>query len=307
MKATFVLDFETMRHVDLRRAAVFHAVAAAGGIAAASPRLGKSPPAVHHDLKAFEREMGRPLFERVGRRLRLTAAGQALFETVGRALDEVERTRERLSRADPALRPLRLAVVSAFGRYRLAPRLYAGLPPDRPIELVFGAHEAVLSAVATGAVDLGVTYRPVVAAPVQSMPIAREELVLAVPIRMQVPQDLTDLSRTTFATYDEYEFVFGHWFEAVFGAQPDGLRRLDHAGEIEEAMESCAAGRGAIIAPLDLVASANWCDRVRVVRPAGRPSCFNALHLLGLGAALASPDADMIRSLLAQTGQGEDT
>jgi len=148
-----------MRHADLRRAAVFHAVAAAGGIAAASARLGKSPPAIHHDLKRFEAEIGRPLFERVGRNLRLTAAGQALFETVGRALDEVERTRERLSREDPALRPLRLATVSAFGRYRLAPRLYARLPRERPVELVFGTHEAVLEAVASGAVDLGVTYR----------------------------------------------------------------------------------------------------------------------------------------------------
>ncbi len=295
-----------MRHVDLRRAAVFHAVAAAGGIAAASPRLGKSPPAIHHDLKAFEREMGRPLFERVGRHLRLTAAGQALFESVGRALDEVERTRERLSRADPALRPLRLAVVSAFGRYRLAPRLYAGLPADRPIELMFGSHEAVLSAVATGAVDLGVTYRPVTAAPVQSAPIAREELVLAAPAGMEVAEDLAGLSRTVFATYDEYEFVFGHWFETVFGAQPDGLQRLDHAGEIEEAMESCAAGRGAIVAPLDLVRSACWRDRARIVRPAGRPPCFNALHLLGLGAALGSADADTIRSLLAKNGLADN-
>jgi DNA-binding transcriptional LysR family regulator len=295
-----------MRQVDLRRAAVFHAVAAAGGIAAASPRLGKSPPAIHHDLKAFEREIGRPLFERVGRHLRLTAAGQALFETVGRALDEVERTRERLSREDPALRPLRLAVVSAFGRYRLAPRLYARLPPDRPIELIFGAHEAVLAAVSTGAVDLGVTYRPVTAAPVQSRPIAREELVLAAPSRIAVPEDLAALSRTAFATYDEYEFVFGHWFETVFGAQPPTLRRLDHAGEIEEAMESCAAGRGAIIAPLDLVRSTCWGDRVRIVRPAGRPPCFNTLHLLGLGAALGSPDADTIRSLLAEDGEGEE-
>jgi DNA-binding transcriptional LysR family regulator len=188
----------------------------------------------------------------------------------------------------------------------LAPRLYAGLPADRPIELVFGAHETVLAGVSTGAVDLGVTYQPVVAAPVQSAPIAREELVLAVSTRMAVPEDLDGLARTAFATYDEYEFVFGHWFETVFGTQPDALRRLDHAGEIEEAMESCAAGRGAIIAPLDLVQSAGWRDRVRIVRPAGRPACFNTLHLLGLGAALASLDADTIWSLLAENGEREE-
>lgn len=294
-----------MRHADLRRAAVFHAVAAAGGIAAASPRLGKSPPAIHHDLKRFEAEIGRPLFERIGRTLRLTAAGQALFESVGRALDEVERTRWRLGQEDPALRPLRIATVSAFGRYRLAPRLMARLPPDRPLELTFGAHETVLAAVSTGAADLAVTYRPVTAAPVQSTPLAREEIVLAVARDATAPTDLDAMADATFATYDEYEFVFGHWFETVFGRQPDSLRRLDHTGEIEEAIESCAAGRGAIIAPLDLVQAPAWRERVRVVRPPRLPICVNTLHLLGLGAALASADADMIRSASDQNARPE--
>jgi DNA-binding transcriptional LysR family regulator len=296
-----------MRHADLRRAAVFHAVAAAGGIAAASPRLGKSPPAIHHDLKRFEAEIGRPLFERAGRALRLTAAGQALFESVGRALDEVERTRWRLSQEDPALRPLRIATVSAFGRYRLAPRLMRSLPADRPLELTFGTHEAVLAAVSSGAADLGVTYRPVTAAPVQSRPLAEEEIVLAIGKLAVEPADLGAMAATVFTTYDEYEFVFGHWFETVFGRQPDSLRRLDHAGEIEEAMESCAAGRGAIIAPLDLVEAAAWRERVRVIRPAGLPPCLNTLHLLGLGAALASTDADMIRSAVGDSARTEGT
>lgn len=296
-----------MRHADLRRAAVFHAVATAGGIAAASPRLGKSPPAIHHDLKRFEAEIGRPLFERAGRALRLTAAGQALFESVGRALDEVERTRMRLSQEDPALRPLRIATVSAFGRYRLAPRLMASLPATRPLELTFGTHEAVLAAVLNGAADLGVTYRPVTAAPIQSRPLAEEEIVLAVARDAVAPADLAAMTTTTFATYDEYEFVFGHWFETVFGGQPASLRRLDHTGEIEEAMESCAAGRGAIIAPLDLVESATWRERVRVARPLDLPVCVNTLHLLGLGAALASADADMIRSALGQSAGQQGT
>jgi len=175
----------------------------------------------------------------------------------------------------------------------------ASLPTDRPLELTFGAHEAVLAAVSNGAADLAITYRPVIAAPVQSKPLAEEEIVLAVARTASAPTDLDTLAATIFSTYEEYEFVFGHWFETIFGRQPDSLRRLDHTGEIEEAMESCAAGRGAIIAPLDLVVAPAWRERVRVVRPSGRPSCVNTLHLLGLGAALASADADMIRSALA--------
>jgi hypothetical protein len=154
---------------------------------------------------------------------------------------------------------------------------------------------------------LGVTYRPVTAAPVQSKPLADEEIVLAIAGSAVEPADLEAMATTIFATYDEYEFVFGHWFETVFGRQPDSLRRLDHTGEIEEAMESCAAGRGAIIAPLDLVEAPAWRERVRVIRPTGLPPCLNTLHLLGLGATLASADADMIRSALGDSARTEGT
>ena len=51
----------------LRRAVVFHAVGLSGGITAAGERIGKSPPAVHADLRRFEREVGVALTERVGR------------------------------------------------------------------------------------------------------------------------------------------------------------------------------------------------------------------------------------------------
>lgn len=56
----------------------FHEVARSGSVTAAARRLGRSQPAVSHRLRALERDMGVPLFEKVGRALRLTDYGRRL-------------------------------------------------------------------------------------------------------------------------------------------------------------------------------------------------------------------------------------
>jgi DNA-binding transcriptional LysR family regulator len=98
-----------MEGADLRRAAVFHAVARAGGISAAARAIGRSPPAVHAELRRFERDVGVVLMERSGRALRLTPPGRKFYETIGRALAEIEEVRAHLSTAHLADLPLRLA------------------------------------------------------------------------------------------------------------------------------------------------------------------------------------------------------
>src|SRR3954467_4652957 len=129
-----------MQRAALRRAAVFHAIASTGSIAGAAARVGKSAPAVHHDLKCLEAELGRPLFDRVGRKLRLTPAARYLHESLSRSLDEIERELARFAGSPEAGQTLRLACVSGFARYRLAPRLFARAGTPRP-ELVIRSHQ----------------------------------------------------------------------------------------------------------------------------------------------------------------------
>jgi len=283
---------------ELRRAAVFHAVASEGGIAAAARRLGKSAPAVHHDLKRFEADTGHALFERAGRGLKLTAAGRLLHATIGRALHDIEQAHAQLAQEDPSLQPLRIGAVSGFGRYVLAPRLFAGLPPQRRVQLRFAEHDALLDALLHDRIDLAVTFRGVVATPIRSTPVAVEDIVLAVP--QAAPDSVgDDIEAGTFVTYDEHEYVFGPWFEAVHGAQPARLRRGDHATELEEALEAVACGRGITIVPADILRRPHWRGRVRALRPGGH-AAHNALHLLSIGTA--SPDIELVAGLL-RTGQ----
>src|SRR5690349_9549781 len=113
-----------MSPADLRRAAVFHAVAKAGGVTAAARVIGKSPPAVHADLRRFERSIGALLVERFGRGMRLTPSGRIVYDAVGRAFAELDRAAGEVVTGNLAT-PLRIGAVPGFGRYVLADRLLA--------------------------------------------------------------------------------------------------------------------------------------------------------------------------------------
>lgn len=65
-------------------------IARRGSLRAAGKALGIGPPAVSHQLKAFERHLGVDLFARTTRSLELTAAGAALFKRAGPAFADIK-------------------------------------------------------------------------------------------------------------------------------------------------------------------------------------------------------------------------
>jgi LysR family transcriptional regulator, carnitine catabolism transcriptional activator len=75
--------------MELRRLEHFLAVADAGGFTAAADEVDVSQPALSLAVKELERELGVPLFERLGRRVILTAAGHALVSPARQALRDV--------------------------------------------------------------------------------------------------------------------------------------------------------------------------------------------------------------------------
>lgn len=68
----------------------FDAVVAGGGFQAAAERLHRSHPAVFAAVAKLEKQLGLPLLDRSGYRVRLTAAGEAFHRKVGVLLREVD-------------------------------------------------------------------------------------------------------------------------------------------------------------------------------------------------------------------------
>lgn len=277
--------------IDLRRAMAFHAVARAGGINAAARIEGRSPPSIHADLRRFERDAGVPLAERVGRQLRLTPEGRVLYEAIDRALAEVTHAAEQIRSEAPAAVPLRIGCVTGFGRYRLAPRLFSGTARTRRIVFRTGSHDQIIGWLNNGVIDLGITYRGVVATPIASIAVAEEELWIVGAVGDQPTCE--DLSQAPCVAYDEYEYVFGRWFGEVLKAQPPGLMIRDHCNELEEALLSVRAGRGFTIAPEDAARCFDLTPRGPVAR--------NTLILCGTGNRLTSDDARWLAQLAGAT------
>ncbi|REK68904.1 LysR family transcriptional regulator [Aeromicrobium endophyticum] len=79
--------------IDPRRLRVLLAVALHGSVTAAAAALHMSPSAVSQQVAALEREVGHDMFERYGRRLRLTATGEIMVRHARRLsalLEEAE-------------------------------------------------------------------------------------------------------------------------------------------------------------------------------------------------------------------------
>lgn len=77
--------------MELRQLRYFVEVAGAGTYAAAAERLHVAQPGVWKQVRALERELGVSLFERVGRRVRLTRDGELLLAQADNALAGITR------------------------------------------------------------------------------------------------------------------------------------------------------------------------------------------------------------------------
>ncbi len=127
-----------------------------GSFTAAAESLELTHGAVSRRVQAVERWLGTPLFERHGRGVRATPAGQRFVAQVEQALGAIRESADRW-RPRRELPTIRISVVPSFARLWLLPRLSAlqESPAQRRIELAIEHRVADLAA---GQSDLSVRY-----------------------------------------------------------------------------------------------------------------------------------------------------
>lgn len=230
---------------------VFLAVWEEGGFSKAARRLHLTQPAVSYRVAELERLLGVDLFERPRRPLILTAAGRELLDFCTRTFSDLE----ALVRALPGSRwraeePIRIAASGAIGRFVLFPIL--SRPPFSALayRLLFRQPDEILHLVESGACELGFVYDTRVTPTLQFHEACREEFVLVRAPDAPVPElTVAALEMTPFITYEECDYVFGKWFDAIFGAQPSGIRSACHFERLEEVLAMTRLGRGLTIVP----------------------------------------------------------
>ena len=85
--------------MELRRVETFRAVAEELSFSRAAARLGYVQSSVSAQVAALERELGAPLFDRLGRKISLTDAGRVMFGYSGRLLDLAREAEEAVADA----------------------------------------------------------------------------------------------------------------------------------------------------------------------------------------------------------------
>ena len=143
--------------LDLRKLRLLRELADRGTIAAVAQALDYTPSAVSQQLSALEREVGAPLLEKAGRRLRLTDAGLALVEHASALLARAEQAEAELERLQGELRGT--VRIAAFQTAALAflpdlLRRVAERHPGLRLEYVEDEPENALPALALGEIDL---------------------------------------------------------------------------------------------------------------------------------------------------------
>ena len=151
-----------MKHATLRQLKVFHTVGRHLSFSRAAEELHLTQPAVSAQVKELEGHAGLPLFERIGRRTYLTAAGSELMAYSQSILAQVHDADEAMGRLKGvAGGTLNVAVISA-GDY-FFPRLVADFMRRHgniTLNLTVHNREDLLRALADNLTDLAVMVRP---------------------------------------------------------------------------------------------------------------------------------------------------
>jgi DNA-binding transcriptional LysR family regulator len=171
--------------MDLRRLRLFLAVVDDGGMTRAAEAEHVSQPSVSQAIRELEAELGTPLFHRVGRRVVLTAAGEALVEPARQALRDVETGRAAVEAvAGLGAGRLDLVALPTLAVDPVAPLVgaFRTAHPGVDIALADPADaSALVDLVASGECELGITAEPVTDPGLTSHELAQQDLLAVLP------------------------------------------------------------------------------------------------------------------------------
>ena len=161
--------------------AAFAAFADTLNLTRAAAVLHISQPALHAKIQTLSRELGRPLYERVGRRLVLTPDGVQVARFAREQSDRVGRLLDDL-RMTPTTRPIVLAAGHAAYLHVLGEVIRTTLA-EKPgsLRLLHTNRGQMLDAVRAGRAHLGVSVLDAIPNVVVSLPIATYPQVVLVP------------------------------------------------------------------------------------------------------------------------------
>ncbi|HTU27355.1 MAG TPA: LysR family transcriptional regulator, partial [Pirellulales bacterium] len=149
--------------MELRHLRYFLAVAQDAHFRRAAARMHVSQPTLSLQVQELEKELGVALFDRIGRRVRLTQAGQVFRDYAERALSVVQDGRTALAEIDGLVRgSLTVGVVQTVNAYLIPPIVsrFATEHPQVRLRVEEMAAGEIEDGLLKGSLDLGISFLP---------------------------------------------------------------------------------------------------------------------------------------------------
>jgi len=191
--------------MELWQLEVFTAVAELKSFSRAGLKLGRTQPAISSAIKLLEVELGEPLFDRMGKSIRLTGAGELLSDYAKRLL----RLREEALLAVGELRglsrgTLRLGANETTCLY-LLPEVLAAFTrayPQVQVDIQRAITRSITERVVDGALDFGIVTLPIKNSRLEALTVHRDEMALIVgpghPLASRRTVNMADLEQEPF-------------------------------------------------------------------------------------------------------------
>ncbi len=195
--------------MDLRQLEILRAIAETGSFTAAGDKLHVSQSAISRQVLLLEAELGEPVFHRIGRRIRITPAGESLLQLSHRVFQDLQDTVSTISDTRESLRGTMRLVGGMTVCLYVFPALLAQVRrthPDLDLKITVGSGERSIALLRSGTADLGLVTVPVDATDLVSLPVLKEELLLitypAHPLARKRDIRSADLHRQPFILFE---------------------------------------------------------------------------------------------------------
>jgi DNA-binding transcriptional LysR family regulator len=288
--------------MELRHLTYFLAVAEHLNFSRAAEQLRIAQPAISQQIRALERELGVPLFDRVNKRVTLTEAGRALVPHARRILAAVEAAENDIREQGSLTRgKASLGAPSTVSTHLLPDQLvrFQKKYPGLEVLLREAGTESLLKLVEEGKLDLAIVAADILPAVVEARPFREEHYVLAVsarhPLNGRKTVRLADLANEPFILFPEGYTLREVTLVACRRAGFEPKVALD-GGAMQSALEFVAAGLGVALVPELALGDAKRIHPLRIADQDLR----RTLNLVWRKGHYLSPAARALREFLTE-------
>ena len=140
-----------------------------------------SQSAISRQILLLEAELGETVFHRIGRRIRITPAGESLLQLSHRVFQDLQDTVAGISEGQESLKGTMRLVGGMTVCLYVFPALLAEVRRTHPsldLKVTVGSADRSVAMLRSGGADLGLVTLPVEATDLVSVPVLQEELLL---------------------------------------------------------------------------------------------------------------------------------